>query len=71
MDRYSVGVYDQAGEYSTTSCTDFAHLLAVYALMRRSYPGKVVQAFNLDNVDLGWHDGLTEDEREQLDEVTL
>lgn len=65
--RYSVGVYDRAGEYSTTSCTDFAHLLQVVAIMRKAYPDKIVQACNLDNVDLGWHDGLTEDERDAVD----
>lgn len=68
MGKYSVGVYDCAGEYSTTSCTDFAHLLAVVALMRRLYPGKVVQAFNLDRCDYDTN-GLTEDERDAVDEV--
>lgn len=65
---YCVTVYDCAGEYSSTSRTDFAHVLHVYAMMRRSYPDKVVQAFNIDRCDYD-SDGLTEDERDAIAEV--
>lgn len=71
MDRYVVKVFDQAGEYCEAVCLDFAHLLKVVAYSRVRYPGKVVQACNLDNVDLGWADGLTDDEREAVDNVEV
>lgn len=66
--EYLVGVYDRAGEYCTTSCTDFAHLLSVVALMRRTYTDKVVRAFNMNRADYD-SDGLTADERDAVDEV--
>ena len=65
---YRVSVYDCAGRYNETSCTDFAHLLSVVALMRRAYPDQVVVAINTERCD-GDSDGLTDDEREAVDKA--
>jgi hypothetical protein len=68
-DRYAVGVYDCAGEFSQTSATDFAHCLFIVEMMARTYPDKVVRVFNLDEIDLGKESGLTEDEQNAVDEA--
>ena len=55
-DRYVVNVYDCAGQFRETKCAE-----------RARYRGKVVRVENLDRVDLGCADGLTEDERDALE----
>jgi len=69
--RYVVAVYDCAGEFEEVECgTNFAECLRVYADRRQKYDGsKVVEIFNVDSVDLDCPDGLTEDEREAVDEA--
>lgn len=65
---YSVNVYDQAGEFDSTNCATFEIALAMAQERQRQYPRKVVQVFNLDRCDYDTN-GLTEDERDALDEV--
>ena len=65
--RYAVVVADAAGQFSETSCTDFAHALSVAATMASTYPRKVTIVTNPDQVDVGCGDGLTEDERDTAD----
>lgn len=66
--RYSVNVYDCAGQFSKTECSSFqgAYLAAVAA--KALYPGKAVCVFNLDRCDYNT-DGLTEDEAEALNDA--
>jgi hypothetical protein len=65
--RYSVNVYDCAGEYRSTEVPDFTAALAIYVASRARYPGKVVLVSNLDRCDYDT-DGLTEDEREAVNQ---
>lgn len=67
-DKYAVGVYDRAGEFERIECDGFGDVLRTVAAKRAAYPGKVVEAFNLDRCDYDTN-GLTEDQREALDEV--
>lgn len=68
MRGYSVEVFDRAGTFCETECADFAEALKVLNESRVKYPSKVVRVFNVDRMDLGF-DGLTEAEREQLDDM--
>ena len=65
---YSVNVYDQAGEFDSTKCATFDVALAMAQERQRQYPRKVVEVFNLDRCDYDTN-GLTEEERDALDEV--
>ena len=67
---YSVNVYDRAGEFERNECGSFELALAVVREKRRAYPEKVVKVFNLDRCDYDT-DGLTEDEREAVDNVEV
>lgn len=66
--HYSVVVYDEAGEFDRFTCETFVCCLSMFADARRAYPRKVVAAFNLDRNDYDT-DGLTDAERDALDEV--
>jgi hypothetical protein len=68
--KYSVGVYDCAGEFTTREVDTFEECLSVVAEFSRLYPDKVVCAANLDRCDYDT-DGLTEDEREAIELVVF
>lgn len=68
MDRYVVKVFDRAGEFDEIECASLYDLLVAVKDARVRYPHKVVSAFNIDRCDCDT-DGLTEDEREAVDEV--
>lgn len=65
---YSVSVTDAAGQFNETSCTDWAHCLSVVRMMAHHYPFKLIEAYNLDN-NCCCSDGLTDDERDEVDEA--
>ena len=65
---YSVNVYDCAGEFDSTKCATFEIALAMAQERQRQYPRKHVEVFNIDRCDYDTN-GLTEGEREALDEV--
>ena len=52
------------GHYST-----FEDALARYRALCERKPGRYVTIANLERVDLDWHDGLTDEEREAIDNV--
>lgn len=68
---YKVGVYDCCGEFIDDRYPTLAHAMRAAHRYNRDYPDKCVLIANLDNVDLGWSDGLTDEERERLEEVGL
>lgn len=68
MNAYVVSVFDCAGEFDTVGALDFAQCLRTVAEMSARYPGKVVHASNLDRCDYD-ADGLSDDERDAIDEV--
>ena len=68
--RYAVGVYDCAGEFAVETLATFDETVTLAARWRREYPGKVVCVSNLDRCDYDTN-GLTEDERDALDEAGL
>ncbi len=68
--NYCVFVYDRCGEHGYASFgDDFDAAIARAVEWTAHYKGLVVQACNLDCVDLGWPDGFTEDERERLEQA--
>jgi hypothetical protein len=64
--RYAMKLFDCAGEFSSTPAEDIYHAIE---LALDAPKGKLVRVVNLDNVDLGCSDGLTEDERDAVEEA--
>ncbi len=65
--NFTVSVYDMCGEFDSAAFGDDLDAAIARAIeWRDHYKGKVVEVCNLDCVDLGWPDGLTEDERERV-----
>lgn len=71
MTTYTITVYDQAGEFGQAEAPTIRAAAAMAKTMKERYPRKVVQVANLDNVDLGCSDGLTDDERAELEGMGL
>jgi len=59
-------LFDCAGEFSSTPAEDIYRAIE---LALDAPKGKLVRVVNLDNVDLGCSDGLTEDERDAVEEA--
>lgn len=68
MARYSITLADPAGVFATYDTNDFPGCIRMVVALARQYPDKVLTVCNLDRCDLGTN-GLTEDERDALDEV--
>lgn len=68
---YTITVYDQAGEYTYARAEALTAAAKVALNLRESFPRKVVQVTNEDQVDLDWPDGLTDDERAELEGMGL
>lgn len=70
---YTITVYDQAGEYTSCQAGSLAEAGRTAQRLRHYYgPRKVVVVVsNQDNVDLGNSDGLTDDERAELEGMGL
>ena len=69
--RYAVPVYDRVGLYRETACKSFHEALLVYAAERIAYPDKAVRVENQDRIDLGCADGLTDEERDAVDDSDI
>lgn len=63
---YRVGLYDRGGEVASREAATFAEVLAIAAELRRPHAVVAVVNDNLADYDT---DGLTDDEREQLEAV--
>lgn len=75
-DRYVVEVFDLCGARERIPCDGFASALDVYGVKLAEYKGvkigglgTAVTLVNEDTVDIDCRDGLTEEEREQVDAV--
>ena len=68
--KYHVSVNDCAGLFCEQKVDGFEACVALVVEFTRKYPGKVVCPSNLDRCDYDT-DGLTEDERDALDEATF
>lgn len=66
---YQVGVYDRSGLYLEDQFAHFAAALARLVSLRKSYPHKFVQMVRLDSANVDC-DGLTEEERDAVDNAT-
>ena len=65
MRGYSVEVFDRCGTFAQVDVETFPEALKALEDARIKYPSKVVRVFNVDRVDLDF-DGLTDEEREQV-----
>lgn len=67
---YSVGVYDEAGEFEVEHANTFQEALALLesAYVRYKFSDKSIRVINQDNCDCS-SDGLTREERDQVWEV--
>ena len=63
---YTLDEVDLAGNRYTIHTGSFTHVCEMYSIARQNRPNYVHLISNPDNVDLNWHDGLTEEEQEQL-----
>lgn len=66
MGNYVMKLFDCAGEFSSTQAEDIYHAIE---LALDAPKGKLAQVVNLDNVDLGCADGLTDDERDVVEDA--
>jgi hypothetical protein len=66
MKKYSVGLFDCAGEFAGYDTDSFDEVLAMVAKWERQYPSKVVRVANNDRADYDTC-GLTEDESDAID----
>lgn len=62
---YAAQVFDCAGKALEYTFSSFTDAMEMGAILKKAHPRAVVMVVNLDEIDLGRADGLTEDEREQ------
>lgn len=65
--RYVAQAADRCGVFYESNESDFPAAVAAAVAKQSARPDACVMVLNLDNVDLGCGDGLTEDEREEVD----
>ena len=65
---YSVDLFDRAGQFSSSIASTFAACLVLVRELSVKHPDKALVVTNLDRNDYD-HDGLTDDERDAIDEV--
>jgi hypothetical protein len=67
---YAAQVFDRAGKTLEYAFSDFPSAMEMGAILRRAHPRAVVMVVNLDEIDLGHADGLTDDERDHWEDAT-
>jgi hypothetical protein len=69
--RYVATAADRCGEFYESPESDFRTAVAAAVVKQTKRPDAFVMVVNLDEVDLGRPDGLTEDEREEVDAALI
>ena len=67
MARYIAQSADRYGVFAERHCVDFPHALETAREFYNRWPDRMAFVVNIDEVDLGRGDGLTDEERDAVD----